>query len=535
MGQHRPDLGIVGVHFACPIEVLHWVLLGRFKYIRTSFFDLLGQTSDTAERFNTLASLVGTFLHRQSDRNKPRTTFSQGVQEGKLMAHEMRGVLLVIAASLRTTKGRNLLMKDAPNGSKAKAKLGNIARIREWIELIELWLYFDAWLLKTDGHSVHHLGLLKNKVKELMQMEKAVGKREKGMKYKTFKFHATLHVADDILHHGSPVNVDTMSDEMHHKSSKTAAGMTQKQPKKFECQVAGRLHEQHALDIGLCDIEGKKIWEYFSVDKTNADKDSDDSSICTTSSEGDKAEDKCMLTGVQVLVWFEKNTHRAMYRINSRMKDKDRFQFDRCLVHYLCALLARINSLDTLVIYTEHQRYGQTFRASPYFMGKSWRDWAMIEWIYDTEDSSSDAESKNSAEDDNYRRVVLPFHFSCFVDLRDVDPDLDNISPGMYAIGEYAEPRAINNTNREELEMSSMFTSYTKKIKGRYPNNEIRRDLMMVDCDTIKDTALLIPDIDHNNVGEFLHVLPRNEWAGQFERWLETPHNPNAFRDVQPI
>ena len=37
------------------------------------------------------------------------------------------------------------------------------------------------------------------------------------MGFKTMNFHGTLHVPDDIMNFGVPANVNTTSDEMHHK------------------------------------------------------------------------------------------------------------------------------------------------------------------------------------------------------------------------------------------------------------------------------------------------------------------------------
>jgi hypothetical protein len=90
-----------GIHGACPVEMLHAILLGIFMYTRDSFFQQMGATSTTAKRVNELSRKVGALLSRQSDRNKPRTKFSRGIHKGKLMAKEYTGVLLVMTAVLQ--------------------------------------------------------------------------------------------------------------------------------------------------------------------------------------------------------------------------------------------------------------------------------------------------------------------------------------------------------------------------------------------------------------------------------------------------
>jgi hypothetical protein len=94
-----------GIHGACPLEVLHWLLLGQYKYLRAMFFDQLGDKSSVAEEINDIAAHFGKLFQRQSDRGLPRTMFSKGVNKGKLMGHEMTGLLLVLVCMLRSTSG----------------------------------------------------------------------------------------------------------------------------------------------------------------------------------------------------------------------------------------------------------------------------------------------------------------------------------------------------------------------------------------------------------------------------------------------
>ena len=90
-----------GVHGACPMEVLHWILLGMFKYTRGMLFDQCGPTSGLSKSVNTGAEHMGWLFQRQSDKTLPRTKFTKGVQKGMLMGNEMLGVMLVLAATLR--------------------------------------------------------------------------------------------------------------------------------------------------------------------------------------------------------------------------------------------------------------------------------------------------------------------------------------------------------------------------------------------------------------------------------------------------
>jgi hypothetical protein len=92
-GAHNGE----GPHSACPSEMLHALLLGIFKYVRDCFFTAIGESSRLAVEINALAVEYGELYQRQSDREKPKTKFSNGIQKGKLMAKEYRGVLLIMA------------------------------------------------------------------------------------------------------------------------------------------------------------------------------------------------------------------------------------------------------------------------------------------------------------------------------------------------------------------------------------------------------------------------------------------------------
>jgi hypothetical protein len=70
-GAHNDE----GVHGSCPVEMLHCLHLGIFKYVCGCFFDQLGKTSQSAEKINGLAFTYGKLFQRQSQRNMPKKVF----------------------------------------------------------------------------------------------------------------------------------------------------------------------------------------------------------------------------------------------------------------------------------------------------------------------------------------------------------------------------------------------------------------------------------------------------------------------------
>jgi hypothetical protein len=70
-------------------------------------------------------------------------------------------------------------------------------------------------------------------------------------------------MADDIINFGVPKTFNTESDESVHKPAKAAAKVTKKRKDMFDLQVAKRLTEVHALELGIEEIYGDRLlWDY---------------------------------------------------------------------------------------------------------------------------------------------------------------------------------------------------------------------------------------------------------------------------------
>jgi len=105
------DHSVQGVHGACPIEMLHAMLLGMFATVRDTFFHQVGPKSALAIQLNMLASEFGSLLSRQSDRDLPKTKFSSGIRRGRLMAKEHTGIMLVLLVTIKSAEGQQMLKK----------------------------------------------------------------------------------------------------------------------------------------------------------------------------------------------------------------------------------------------------------------------------------------------------------------------------------------------------------------------------------------------------------------------------------------
>ena len=138
-----------GIHGYCPMEMLHALYLGIFKYVRDIFFAFMGTTGETGKAINAFTKQYGRYFSRQSDRTMPKTGFSKGIKEGKLMAKEYRGVLLLMLAILRSTKGRDLLT------SARLASFRETTAKDDWILVVEVLLELDVFLNQEEMKMSH--------------------------------------------------------------------------------------------------------------------------------------------------------------------------------------------------------------------------------------------------------------------------------------------------------------------------------------------------------------------------------------------
>jgi len=486
-GQHND----YGIHGACPIEVLHWLQIGKFTYLRDMFFDQLGKTSDLSNKFNGIARALGKVFKRQSDRDIPRLNFTKGIRRGKLMAHEMSGMMIVLVACLRCAKGRSLLLNETRGRSKVNFGTPNL--IDDWILLLESLLQWEAWM-KEPEMSVFDVLRARMKIPEIMEMEKYVGKRTEGMQFKIFKFHASLHLPDDILAFGVPSHVNTQSDESHHKKSKTAAIHTQRRMKSFCMQTARNLHAMDVVDIGMQEIHGGRVpWDYYYQDEKEVE-DMDTHSL-EDSSDDDV---EVVNTGTSVKFFYSRQSGGYSYTINSQMKDKWKFKLDKQLIMFIGKVFDLISideSLTDITLFTEHKRNGVIFRGTPFLYDRPWRDWVIIDWG---------------------KAGKLPAQIHIFVNLDNV-PEDSAYSPGIYAVVESAKPNA---TSQERKIRSDLFKPFLKEHKGISKNGDITRKYHLVDTNSFYAPAILIPDIGNANKAAYLQLLPRSQWKDSFIQWL---------------
>jgi hypothetical protein len=523
-----------GIHGACPTDMLHSIQLGLFKYLRDIFFRDLGATSSISKDINGLAKVFCRLLGRQSDRSVPKCSFSKGIQQGRLMGREYRGVLLIMLCILRSSAGRHIM------GQSKKRKFSDDIKVDDWILLVESLLQWEAYLCQEEL-VLSDVKKLETKHRYLMYLMRRIAHRSEGMGLKIMKFHILLHLTQDILLFGVPLEFDTSANESHHKVSKQGAKLTQKAAKTFNLQTATRMTEFRLIELALLEIEdGVVVWDYFAActeeepcdmegtseeeSIESIDRSSVASSSTASSSNNEMDTGKTTTRGIEThtgdarIEVYQGEDGEAEFKIHTRSKHVERTRLNQCLVEFLRdlqVLIADVLLGKSLPIFTYHRRGNQIFRAHPNYRGKgAWRDWVWVNW---------GEEGK------------LPCHIWCFVVLEGLPnrrnaPEFGGIKlnrNGVYAVVECS----TIETSEEEIGRSSILLPIRKTVDLDSAGAVRKRHFFLAVTDAFVDPCSVVADIGgHPN--RYFVVKSRAMWANDFQRWLRDPH---AIDEMDPL
>lgn len=485
MGSHNK----YHIHSACPLDMLHHIELGIFKYCRDCFFAQIGLTSEAGRAVNALSKLLGAMFVRQSDRNMPPTSFAKGINEGKIMGKEFTGVLLVMAAIFQTKMGREAIMNVRGKAFKDETKLD------DWAMMVELLLQWEEYL-KSDRMDRDVVVRLRTKHRFIMRLFKFVVARTKGMGMKIGKFHAILHLVDDILAFGVPNNVNTGADESHHKLTKKMAKLTQRIISEFEKQTATRLIEYLLLELAAAEVDGKYVWAYFGLDQERGRVNKIEAAEDTNTN---------ITTGAALDVYYDPELERIQWKyVNNTRKDRWVEHVQQKL-HAIKAACLDHTGIDNIQIRTEHHRGKTIFRAHPNYRNKGpWNDWAILDW--------------------GPQYGKRPAEIFCFLDNTNVPAAYSVELPGGQRLkkGTYALVETAYYVDDDDWK-SELFRPMTKDT--HVVNGKEEPVLYLADVDAIVATCCVIPDVGNDDIFRYFEVLPKKEWSKTFIQWVRAPHD----------
>jgi hypothetical protein len=489
-----------GIHGACPMDMLHAILLGIFKYIREVFFDDVGESSQTAQAFDAICMAIGDLLSRQSDRDMPNTRFPNGIRRGKMNGKRFTGVLVCLYAAICSEQGQHLLRKS-------HKKWRVPGKIEDWIMLLETLLQWEAWL-KSDKMALLDVHRAKKKHRYVMYLIRKVAKRTKGNGLKIPKFHGVLHMADEILNFGVPLEFDTGDNESHHIPAKVAARLTQKVKDNFEESTSRRLIEKEVLDLAHMEMQGKVLWEY-----RNNTHFEDESESVGPDSENIEPEMRTIRLGGEA---YQTHTNPltgnlSLQPVKKLMPGKAKPRVELDLVEFVMGLEEKVSEhLSSVPLHTTYTRDGIIFRGAFDYREHIWRDWVVVDWGRDGK---------------------LPNKLWGFVDLRRLPGatqvnygGVSNLHPSIYAIVEATElsPVMEGNVNCEifirlHTEVGAKTDGYVSELK-----------FYLADVEAFVDPCIVIPNLG-GETNSYFWVQNRSKWAESFVNWLRAPHQTDEM------
>ena len=125
----------------------------------------------------------------------------------------------------------------------------------------------------------------------------------------------------------------------------------------------------------------------------------------------------------------------------------------------------------------------------------------------------------------------IPAQIWCFVDLSFL-PDgfhkkIDTIivQKGIYAVVESTEYDVADND-------SELFLPCIKTVKHLNRDGSIRqRQFYLADTEAFMEPISVFADIGHANKRRYLQIVPRNQWALGFEKWVNDPHTLDEIEE----
>jgi len=486
-----------GIHGACPMDMLHAILLGVFKYIREVFFKDVGEKSETAESFDAICMAIGDLLSRQSDRDMPNTRFPNGIRRGKMNGKRFTGVLVCLYAAICSEQGQQLLRKS-------HKKWREPGKIEDWIMLLETMLQWEAWL-KSETMALFDVLRAKKKHRYVMFLMRKVASRTTGNGLKIPKFHAILHFADEIINFGVPLEFDTGDNEAHHIPAKVAARLTQKIKHNFEESTCRRLIEKDVLDLAHLEMQGILLWEY----KNNPQFEDESRDIGHETENIDQENRSISIGGEAYQAQTNPTTGNLFLQPVKKLKPgktPPRVELD--LIEFLVGLEEEVSDhLSCVPMHTTYTRDGIIFRGAFDYREHIWRDWVVVDWGRDGK---------------------LPNKIWGFVDLRQLPGSmqvnyggLSNLTPSIYAIVEATE---LTDCVEGADINCELFIRLHTEVGAKTDGFVSQLKFYLADVEAFVDPCIVIPNLG-GETNSYFWVQNRTQWAKSFANWLRAPHH----------
>jgi hypothetical protein len=410
-------------------------------------------------------------------------------------------------------------------------KFSDQGGLRDWSMLVELLLEWEAYLClpKLKKAQVQRLG---KKHRYIMYIIKSVAKRTKGMGLKLMKFHAIVHLVQDMILYGVCSEFDTGSNESHHKPSKQAAKLTQRKEATFQNQTATRLAEFHTIELAMAEIDHKRrVCDYFegALDADAEGGSDTDEEPNGSGSEPDDSDDEATAAmkkemdaigktgGTRIKIYEDPDDNmEAAFAILGKSKKKDDTTMLQSVLDFLNELQNKVLPFihdKELQVFTEHKRGDIIFRGHPNHRGDGpWKDWVRIDW------------GKGYG--------IQPSRIWCFVELQNMPKGRGEVlkhggidlADGTYAVVEVAEyeenPAALK---------SDLFIPLLLDTVPATDDDAEERVFYLANTEAFVAPCCVVPDIGGLS-NRYFEVKARGLWSKEFAKWLDLPHNMDVMQ-----
>ena len=539
-----PYQGIIGM---TPQDMLHTMGCGNFKYLIYGIKDVIGVNGTNSRvkgLVNDIFPDIKEYITRNAERDVPRMSNRNGFfNVTSLTNDEIRGNFFGLVCFLHTTYGRDLL---EPYFS---TKNIDYDLMLETCCLVLAWRqFFLDGQKRKDLLNAHNatLDLQMRMMRDIPREERTKTDTTPGSKgWKIVKFHAMAFVARLNLKFGSARCYDSAINEKNHKYFvKGNAKLTQRISSKFSTQLSNNDHERVVIETVFNQIKGHASKDHSRNDKGNLsplsvnngysdDSDSDESGTDSDiDPDFDNMDDSSLhdkhvqnLMGVHHLHLSINAQKRVTVSHTWKYHEYSRLQIQPCeYVHKTIAVsaikYATMNNIPQettfkVECYTGATIRGYRYRATPFWKGGDWYDWACVKFPF-TADGSGGGQS--------VCRIMGFFRYKTPGLMTYSNQELSGLSY------EDISPSSTDNQLYAVLHCQTSYFSF-KHLQTKF----IRKfsmtpttDMYIVPAQSIIRPVLVIPDIEDDvtaSTSNYMAVLPEHKMGKYFlehVEWLQT-------------
>ena len=366
-----------GVYGTMPPELLHTsgagLIMRMFEVIRTVYKCKSGKS--IRNKIDMLHRRMNAIIRRNSERDFPRGSDRNGLVDGtKCQSHERRGNLLRLLLISYTKSGANCLETFLEKTS---------STITDFRHFIKIYLSMEEWF--HDENPKEEVRCSRALIADVLRRLKRVFPRENGQKWCLPKFHGMTKMQTYMLKYGSGMNFFGGPGESHHKFFVKFPGQnTQRRVNEFSKQISNRVHENMLMEMAQSKVRTQ--FEFIGNSSSGSKP-----GLVVTDDEGDKY----ILTGKYTIKVEKFNpaltppgtdaTVNVCWSSNNKAKSQlGCFGPAQPLLNTIFseASKAKVSGEFKVVCYTEMKTECEgidvNFRACPHYQGRSWYDWAMI-------------------------------------------------------------------------------------------------------------------------------------------------------------